>query len=126
MDNDIITQFIGFFCLQAGVGLSIGEDVSSIQDMTKVLNPHALTLVAPALAGGALLAWVSKNVSQWFALPLCLLLLPSVFYLWMLVSETSFAQAQAEGWLAAPRSEVSELAFVGLCLVCLVEIVYLH
>ena len=95
--------FIGFFCFEAGVGLAIGEDVSSLGDLAKAFNARGALLASPAIAGGALLAVVAKKAETWWALPLAIVLMPLGFYGCLWFSGTAVADAQQAGWLAKPR-----------------------
>ncbi|GBG30337.1 Hypothetical Protein FCC1311_065562 [Hondaea fermentalgiana] len=94
--------FIGLFCMLAGIGLSIGEDVSHVSDVTKVDNLRALKLLTPALLGGLLLAVAARKAKHWFTLPLCIVAMPLAFYALMFASGMSLADAQAAGWLSKP------------------------
>mmetsp|Transcript_7295 Transcript_7295/g.13152 ORF Transcript_7295/g.13152 Transcript_7295/m.13152 type:complete len:1011 (+) Transcript_7295:372-3404(+) len=97
--------FIGFFCLEAGIGLSIGQDVSKVSDMKKMLNQHDLILVLPAMLGGALLAIVAKKAETWYSLPVCIVGMPLVFYAVLFATGTSITEAQNAGWMSKPSGE---------------------
>jgi len=72
--------FIGYFCLQAGVGLCISESLMSPRDWAYLLQPHLLLLAIPGLVSGMLMTIVSRKVESDAALPLLMVLIPAVFY----------------------------------------------
>uniref|UniRef100_A0A7S1BZH2 SLC26A/SulP transporter domain-containing protein n=1 Tax=Corethron hystrix TaxID=216773 RepID=A0A7S1BZH2_9STRA len=47
--------FIGYFCLQAGVGLCASEDMVTVSDWGKVVNVRDVGLVLPGLIGGVVM-----------------------------------------------------------------------
>jgi len=97
--------FIGYFCLIAGVSLSIGEDVSTVFDLKKIFTAsNGVALVTPSIISGAFLAVISKRATSWLALPVSILIIPLLFYICMMFSGTSFAEAQQYGWLSKPTS----------------------
>jgi len=98
--------FIGLFCLLAGVGLSIGEDVSSVMDITKAFNLRGLILLTPAMLGGALLAVAARKAKRWYTLPVCIVAMPLAFYIILFASGMSIADAQNAGWLSKPDPAV--------------------
>jgi hypothetical protein len=62
--------FIGYFCLEAGVGLSISKPMTGIADWAYLLQPDLLILAAPALIAGLVLTWFSRNATNDAMLPL--------------------------------------------------------
>jgi len=104
--------FIGFFCFLAGIGLCIGEDVSSILDLQKAFNMRALKLASPAIVGGGILAIAGRKAERWYTLPICIIALPMAFYVFMSMTDLSFAEAQEQGWMQKPRTgEVTSAPF---------------
>lgn len=73
--------FIGYFCLQAGVGLCISESIMSPKDWAYLLQPHLLLLAIPGLVSGLLMTVVSRKVDNDAALPLLMVLIPAIFYI---------------------------------------------
>jgi len=63
--------FIGMFCVQAGVSLSISKNLVSVTDWVYLVQqPDAFLLALPALLTGLLFTWLSRNASSDAALPL--------------------------------------------------------
>jgi len=97
--------FIGYFCLQAGIGLTIGAEITTLNDWAKIATLDNLLFVAPALLGGVALAIVEKKAGSWLALPGAIVSLPIVFYIVLLFSGKSMDDAREEGWMSSIETE---------------------
>jgi hypothetical protein len=91
--------FIGWFCLVAGIGLAISENMTSLPDLVHLANPAALLLAAPALVAGFILTWLSRNVTNDAALPLAMVAIPGAFYLVIAVTGVGMDGAREAGWM---------------------------
>ena len=78
--------FIGFFCLETGVGLAISETMTTVTDWTHLLKAESLLLATPALASGFVLSWLSRKVTNDAALPLAMVAIPGFFYIVIILS----------------------------------------
>jgi hypothetical protein len=92
--------YIGYFCFEAGVGLSISENILSITDwMVLYQKPSTLLLAIPTLVAGLVLTWLTRNVKNDVALPLAMVLIPGLFYVVIFVSRIGMDGARAGGWI---------------------------
>lgn len=99
--------FIGFFCLQAGLTLCTGIEVSKYSDFLLLINWDSLTLAFPGIFFGFLLSYVSARSTVWYSLPVCILIIPSSFYIYMLIFEMSFEDARRDGWMSSDTSSTT-------------------
>ena len=91
--------FIGYFCLEAGVGLAISQSMSTLGDWAHLIKPQTLLLATPALAAGFVLTWLSRNVRNDAALPLAMVVIPAIFYFVVFVSGVGMEGARETGWV---------------------------
>ena len=91
--------FIGFFCLQAGVGLCISESIMTPRDWAYLLQPHLLLLAVPGLLSGLLMTLVSRKVDNDAALPLLMVLIPAVFYVVIYATGVGLEGAREGQWV---------------------------
>lgn len=97
--------FIGLFCIEAGLGLCIGDVITGPAAWSRLWEPRwRLVLAAPGVLGGYALYLTSRNyASVDAALPLAMGVLAAAFYVVVaLVPNYSFDQARADGWLGEP------------------------
>ncbi|EQC26637.1 hypothetical protein SDRG_15577 [Saprolegnia diclina VS20] len=92
--------FIGFFCLQAGLSMMSGHEISNLLDWGELANTKAVILCLPGLAAGVFLFVVTQRVKHFAVLPTCMFTIVSLFYFGMLVSGSSFEDARHYGWIA--------------------------
>ena len=91
--------FIGYFCLQAGVALSIDKAMVSIADWSYLADPHLLLLAVPALLAGVLLTITSRSATNDAVLPLVMVGIPALFYVIVFASGYGLDGARDGGWI---------------------------
>lgn len=91
--------FIGYFCLEAGVGLAISKTILNVTDWALLFQPSVFLLAAPALMAGFVLTWVSRNVKKDAALPLAMVVIPGIFYTIIFLSGIGMDGARSAGWM---------------------------
>ncbi|OQR87776.1 Sulfate Permease (SulP) Family [Achlya hypogyna] len=92
--------FIGFFCLQAGLSMMSGREISNLLDWGELCNWKAVILCMPGLIAGVFLFVVTQRVKHFAVLPACMFTIVTLFYFGMLVSGSSFEDARHYGWIA--------------------------
>lgn len=109
--------FIGYFCLEAGIGLTISESMTTVKDWGLLLNGRAIVLASPALVSGLLLTWLSRNSSSDWPLPLAMIAIPGVFYFGIWIFGVGFDGARDAGWVGGRSKYGSKyLSHLILCL----------
>eukprot|EP00588_Corethron_pennatum_P015446 CAMPEP_0194281134 /NCGR_PEP_ID=MMETSP0169-20130528/19960_1 /TAXON_ID=218684 /ORGANISM="Corethron pennatum, Strain L29A3" /LENGTH=1103 /DNA_ID=CAMNT_0039026103 /DNA_START=48 /DNA_END=3355 /DNA_ORIENTATION=- len=96
--------FIGYFCLQAGVGMCAGRSMSTIFDWVYILDAHEAMLVAPGLVGGAVMTYAARRAPA--ALPAVMVALPMLFYIVMILMGSSIQDARDVGWVGQTSTPV--------------------
>lgn len=93
--------FIGFFCVEAGVALCIGDVVNGPGTWGRVVDPpFRVVLCAPGIVGGVFLSWVAARDPRGTRLPAAMVLLPAVFYVVLaILPNYDIEDARADGWL---------------------------
>jgi SulP family sulfate permease len=91
--------FIGYFCLTAGVGLCISESMMVPADWAYLLEPHNLVLAIPGLLSGLCMTIVSRKCDSDAALPLLMVLIPSIFYIVIFSTGIGLDGAREGGWV---------------------------
>jgi SulP family sulfate permease len=91
--------FIGFFCLQAGVGLCISESIMTPRDWAYLLDPENILLATPGLLSGLLMTIVSRKVDSDAALPALMVLIPAVFYIVIFSTGIGMEGAREGNWV---------------------------
>jgi hypothetical protein len=91
--------FIGYFCLEAGVGLAISNTIINVTDWLLLFQPSLFLLAAPALVAGFVLTWVSRNIKKDAALPLAMVVIPGIFYVIIFVTGIGMDGARSAGWM---------------------------
>lgn len=98
--------FIGLFCFQAGLTLCSGIQINSFADYSKIIDLDKFILIFPGIFGGCLLSIISWNSQDWRALPVCMILMPTCFYLYMIVTQSSFEDVREAGWMSKDTKSV--------------------
>lgn len=103
--------FIGYFCLIAGVGLCVSENMTEFGDWAYLLDPQKLKLAVPGLISGLLLTLIGRLVKSDAALPLAMVLIPGAFYAGMFIFNISMDEARESGWIGdvSPPVPVKDL-----------------
>jgi len=92
--------YIGLFCGLSGLHLATGDELSSILDIRHLLNSHSITLLLPAIGTTTALIIVSKKAKgNPFVFPLCLILMPAIFFLVLKLAGNSLDDAREYGWI---------------------------
>ncbi|RHY22511.1 hypothetical protein DYB25_006857 [Aphanomyces astaci] len=100
-------SYIGFFCLEAGMGLMAGVEIKNITDWWKLGNVDALVHIFPGVLCGLVLFILSSKVQHFLVLPVCLTVLLLSFYAFLLVSGFSFDDVRRTGWVSFAPAAVS-------------------
>jgi sulfate permease, SulP family len=91
--------FIGLFCVEAGLSLTSGMAINGINTWHLLLeSDRTILLAVTAVFTGGCLCWVARNLDT-MILPACICVVPILFYLALLVTDTSMEEARAFGWL---------------------------
>jgi MFS superfamily sulfate permease-like transporter len=103
--------FIGYFCLEAGIGLAVSKSMSTLADWAYLKDPKTLLLAIPALLTGLLLTWLSRNASNDATLPVVMVAIPCLFYFVIAVTGSGLDGARDAGWVGetAPPVPISDL-----------------
>lgn len=103
--------FIGYFCLEAGVALCISDTIMKPSDWTLLLDKQALILAAPGIVAGVGLTAVARLCQDEAMLPLSMVIIPTIFYVVLLLSGWSIADAREGGWVGetSPPVPVTDL-----------------
>jgi SulP family sulfate permease len=109
--------FIGYFCLTAGVGLCISESMMAPADWAYLLEPHNLIFAIPGLVSGLCMTIVSRKMESDAALPLLMVIIPSVFYVVIFSTGIGLDGARQGGWVGdvAPPGTHGRVIFDGEC-----------
>ncbi|KAL7546180.1 hypothetical protein ACHAWF_009520 [Thalassiosira exigua] len=91
--------YIGFFCGQAGLALASSADVSNLSEWGAFLEPRALTLAAPGVAGGVVIYAAVRTMRHVAVLPTCVAGLLAGFYGVLWTTGTSVREATEGGWI---------------------------
>lgn len=92
--------FIGYFCLEAGLSLSTGKQLSGLKTWGALLSSdRAIILCTPGVVAGGLLTYVSRTFKHFGALPLAIIFIPITFYLFLMVFGADLAAARDYGWV---------------------------
>eukprot|EP00055_Hartaetosiga_balthica_P012536 m.61143 g.61143 ORF g.61143 m.61143 type:complete len:1064 (-) comp7982_c0_seq1:318-3509(-) len=95
--------YIGFYCLQAGLSLMSGVEILSVMDLPHLFHRNELILIAPGIALGLGLVFVTTKFKHFAVLPACLIIIPIGFHIILLATNTSLQEAREvydHGWLA--------------------------
>lgn len=96
--------FIGFFCGQAGLAMMSGIEIMTIADWPKLCNEKSLLLILPGVFCGIGIYVVMMITRSPLSLPVCMIVILSVFYSCLAYSDASLQDARDYGWIA-PLSE---------------------
>ena len=102
--------FIGFFCVEAGVALCVGDVINGPATWPRVVEPpFRLVLAAPGVLGGVFLSWVAARDAEGTRLPAAMVLLAAAFYGFVYATPGyDLDDARADGWLFTdPQGEGS-------------------
>ncbi|EGZ07816.1 hypothetical protein PHYSODRAFT_463329, partial [Phytophthora sojae] len=92
--------YVGFFMVKGGISLTTGVNLASVYGWgVLVSSTHSLTLLAPALVGGIMLAVLTSRFRHFAVFPSCILVLPASFFLVVWISNYALDDARAAGFL---------------------------
>ncbi|KAF0683474.1 Aste57867_24508 [Aphanomyces stellatus] len=100
-------SYIGFFCLEAGLGLMANVEIKNITDWWKLMNSDAIIHILPGVICGLGLFVLSTKLQHFLVLPLCLTSIVAAFYAFLLISGLSLDDVRATGWVIFPPAVVS-------------------
>ena len=97
--------YVGFFCITAGLTLSSGFDLSTLNGWQEfVHNPsHAVGPLAACAAAATFLFIVIKRCRHPAALPAAIIAIPLAFYGVLTATGASLADARSAGWVLPPE-----------------------
>jgi sulfate permease, SulP family len=103
--------FIGYFCCQAGVALCISQPMTTLWDWSYLMQGRSMMLAFPGMISGLILTMTSRNAQNDAALPGMMMVIPSLFYLYILVTGMGLDGAREGGWVGqvAPSVPVEDL-----------------
>ena len=105
--------FIGYFCVEAGVGLSISSDILRPADWSQLTDGQNLLLAVPGLAAGWVLTYLSRHPRSEKLLPLAMIGMPALFYAAVFlgfggggVGSFGLAEVREGGWVGPTMDPV--------------------
>ncbi|OQR95113.1 Sulfate Permease (SulP) Family [Achlya hypogyna] len=95
-------SYIGFFCMEAGLGLMANKEVKNIMDWPQLFNYESMLHIVPGLLCGAALFILSSKLQHFLVMPLTLTAVLLGFYTFLFVGGLSFDDVRAGGWVSYP------------------------
>ena len=101
--------FIGLYCLEAGLALMSGVQVTSLlgpdalAEWSELLQPAALLATLPGVACGLAMLLALSRYDHFLLLPGMLLAIPLAFFLVALAAGYDLDQLRDAGWIAPPQ-----------------------
>ena len=99
--------FIGYFCVEAGIALSISEPMIGFRGWSYLFNRKSLVLAFPGIVASVALVWVSRNAKNEAMLPAIMSLFPILFYLVLYLADASVDDARNYGWIGQESPPIS-------------------
>eukprot|EP00208_Stichococcus_sp_RCC1054_P002786 CAMPEP_0206138434 /NCGR_PEP_ID=MMETSP1473-20131121/3325_1 /ASSEMBLY_ACC=CAM_ASM_001109 /TAXON_ID=1461547 /ORGANISM="Stichococcus sp, Strain RCC1054" /LENGTH=727 /DNA_ID=CAMNT_0053531873 /DNA_START=75 /DNA_END=2255 /DNA_ORIENTATION=- len=93
--------YVGYFCIAAGIGLGVSEDIGSILSWRLLFQRLPLIKLAPTLASTAALLLTLKCSRNPLALPGVMVAVPVLFHVVRVALGYSMSDAIDAGWLLA-------------------------
>ncbi|KAH9109121.1 hypothetical protein LEN26_005710 [Aphanomyces euteiches] len=100
-------SYIGFFCLEAGLGLMAGAEIKNVADWWKLGNSEAIIHLLPGILCGLVLYIMSTKFQHFLVLPLSLVTILVGFYTFLFLTGLSFDDVRATGWVSPPPDVIS-------------------
>ena len=96
--------FIGYFCVEAGVGLCVSCSIENPSDWWPVLTDGKnLMLMAPGLVAGVVMTVVSRRSDADVTLPAVMIMIPALFYVCVMIfygfGSVGLVEARDAGWV---------------------------
>ena len=101
--------FIGYFCVIAGVGLCISKsmiDGGFFADMQLLSDKKSLVLAIPGLVAGFIMMIVSRYATSDIALPMVMVMIPSMFYIVLYFNGYTMDDARENNWVGEVRRPI--------------------
>ncbi|KDO33892.1 hypothetical protein SPRG_01772 [Saprolegnia parasitica CBS 223.65] len=95
-------SYIGFFCMEAGLGLMANKEVKNIMEWPQLFNYDSAIHILPGLLCGAALFILSSKLQHFLVMPLTLTSVLLGFYTFLSVTGLSFDDVRAGGWVSYP------------------------
>ena len=95
--------YIGQYCFMAGISLMTNVPILSFCDWVNIFNTDSMVLLLPGVLLGFLLTYLVLKIRHFSVLPICLIIIPCIFYLILAISGSSLNNARGafeHGWLA--------------------------
>jgi len=98
--------FIGYFCLEAGIGLCISENMTEMQDWKYLLSKQNCILALPGLLSGVVLTYIARCVSNSAVLPMAMVAIPAIFYVVIYAGGWGLEGAREYKWVGEESAPV--------------------
>ena len=107
----LLLVLVFIVCVEAGVALCIGHTIMKPSDWSNLFNSHALTLALPGFLAGIFLTYVARKCSDEAMLPISMVIIPTLFYLFLFFRGWSIEDAREGGWVGeeSPPVPVQDL-----------------
>ena len=97
--------FIGYFCVEAGIGLSISKPMMGLGGWLYLLDIKSFILALPGVIAAILLVYVGRQNQN--MLPIVMIMLPILFYLVLILTGSTINDARSYGWIGEESPPVS-------------------
>ncbi|MEB3283585.1 MAG: SulP family inorganic anion transporter [Lyngbya sp.] len=104
---------VGWLLFKGGIEVTTGIEISFSQ-LPILFHSDLLFRWLPGLIFAVVLLLISRRYKHFLILPVSLILAVSLFYLVLALTQTSFAEATAQGWLLGPFPEGNSWQLLGL------------
>ena len=106
--------FIGYFCVIAGIGLSISQsmiDGTFLSDMQILSDKKSLMLATPAIISAFVMMYITRTAKSDMALPITMVAIPSLFFAIMYACGYTLDDARRNQWVGeeTPPASLSAL-----------------
>lgn len=99
--------FIGYFCVEAGTSLCIGEPMMTIKDWDLLFDRSNLKLAIPGLITGLVLTLTSRLARKSTTLPSVMVAIPALFYIIVWLCGSNIEEVREGGWVGETSPSVS-------------------
>ena len=106
--------YIGYFCVLAGTSLCISQPMMDLRDWCLLLDKSNLKLAIPGLITGLVLTLTTRLATSSGTLPLVMVAIPALFYVFLWACGISLEEARVSGWVGetAPTVPMSDLVHI--------------
>mmetsp|Transcript_27845 Transcript_27845/g.42687 ORF Transcript_27845/g.42687 Transcript_27845/m.42687 type:complete len:955 (-) Transcript_27845:205-3069(-) len=109
--------FIGYFCVVAGIGLCVSQsmiDGNFISDIKILTEMHCFMLALPGFLSGLLMMIVARKATHDAALPITMVVVPGLFYLFLYMTGQSLDDAREGQWVGEVQPTASVTSLIDL------------